>query len=186
MLIIGHTRADQCKMRAIDTSSWNKPEIDGNLIKWFKYTGVLFLVSGAWANCTIGACPATLRTCSPGVGGALADILAGICGKIVLLAIYLITLLCNLIGYFWIYLAKMARTPENSKIPGDMNYCAAEVWITAQIVVIIFWVISSCGALMVCAQIHRFFRSEEARLQPVYLGKSKQNDQKTKRHKEEV
>ena len=88
MLILAFSRGDRCKMRAIDSTAWNRSDIDGNLIKWFKYTGTLLLISGMWANCTIGACPATLRTCCPGVGGAIADILAGVCGKMVLLTIY--------------------------------------------------------------------------------------------------
>ena len=48
MLIVGYTRADKCKMRAIDESSWNKRDVDGNLIKWFQYTGSLFLIAGFW------------------------------------------------------------------------------------------------------------------------------------------
>ena len=123
------------------------------------------------ANCTIGAFPTVLRTCCPGVGGACADILAGLCGKLVLFVIYLITLLCNLLGFFWIYFAEMARTPQNSSQEGDPNYCAPEVWITANFIVNGFWVVSAIGLLMVFAQVFRFFRSAESLHQPVVLGK---------------
>jgi hypothetical protein len=165
MLILGHTRGDKCKMRAIDVSSWADPKIDGNLIKWFKYTGALFLIAGCWANCTIGACPC--------------HILEGIFGKIVLFLMYLITLLCNLLGFFWLFMASKARNPENSSNKMDINYCAPEIWITANVVVNIFWIVSGFGVLVVCAQLHRFFRSEEARRQPVILGKKKEDAKKT-------
>ena len=169
MLILAATRGHKCKMQAIDVSSWNNSDIDGNLIKWFKYTGTLLLLVGLLANFTIGACPATLRTCCPGIGGAISDLMVGVCGKMILFLMYLITLLCNLLGYFWLYMANLARTPNNSS-EGAVNYCAPEIWYTAYTVVNTFWVLSAIGALMVCAQIHRFFRSEEARRQPVILG----------------
>ena len=40
LLIIVHEETGECKMKAIDYSSWNDPNLNGNLIKWFKY--VLF------------------------------------------------------------------------------------------------------------------------------------------------
>ena len=40
LLIVVHEETGQCKMKAIDYSSWNDPNMNGNLIKWFKY--VLF------------------------------------------------------------------------------------------------------------------------------------------------
>ena len=36
LLALGHTKGDRCKMHAIDFSSWNDPNLDGNLVKWFK------------------------------------------------------------------------------------------------------------------------------------------------------
>lgn len=130
--------------------------------------------SGLLANCTIGACPATLRTCCPGVGAAISDIMAGVCGKMVLFTMYLITLLCNLLGYFWLKMASRARTPANSELEGAINYCAPEIWYTAHLVVNAFWALSIFGALRVVAQVHRFFRSEESRHKPVFLGKKPQ------------
>ena len=100
------------------------------------------------------------------VVGTISD---GVLCKMILFLMYLITLLCNLLGYLWLYLASQARTPDNSS-EGAVNYCAPEIWYTAKLVVNLFWIFSAIGALMVCAQIHRFFRTEEARRQPVILG----------------
>ena len=43
LLIIIHEETGQCKMRAIDYSSMNDPNLNGNLIKWFKYVLFYFL-----------------------------------------------------------------------------------------------------------------------------------------------
>ena len=171
MLILGYTRGDRCKMRAIDATSWTNNDLDGNLIKWFKYTGTLLIISGILANFTIGACPATLRSCCRGVGAAISDLMAGVFGKMVLFIMYLIVLLCNLLGYFWLTLASRARTPDNSELEGAINYCAPEIWYTAHFVVNSFWAMTLFGTLVTCAQVHRFFRGEEARWKPVVLGK---------------
>ena len=170
MLILAATRGNRCKMYAINFSSWGNDDIDGNLVKWFKYTGTLLILSGIFANLTIGLGPAILKTCCPGVGGAIANICVGVCGKMVLFTMYLITLLCNLLGQFWLSVAGRARTPGNSDIEGQVNYCDPMIWYTAHVVVNTFWVISALGVLMICAGISRFCRSEESRYQPIILG----------------
>ena len=119
MLILAATRGNRCKMYAINFSSWGNNDIDGNLVKWFKYTGTLLLISGIFANLTIGVGPAILKTCCPGVGGAIANICVGVCGKMVLFTMYLITLLCNLLGQFWLSMASRARKPDNSDLEGQ-------------------------------------------------------------------
>ena len=43
MLILAFTRGSKCKMRVIDASSWANGDLDGNLVKWFKYTGILLI-----------------------------------------------------------------------------------------------------------------------------------------------
>ena len=162
MIILGATRGDKCKMRAIDQSSWTADDKDGNLIKWFKYTGSLLLITGLLANTTIGACPAAMRTCCPGIGGAISDIMVGVCGKMILFLLYLVTLLCNILGQFWLSMASEARTSFEG-----INYCAGDIWFMAHFVVNSFWVLSILGGLSVFSAIFRFCRSEESRRQPV-------------------
>ena len=176
LIIIGYTQRSQCKMHAIDSTSWNKSDLDGNLIKWFKYSGWIFLMTGILANCTVGACPATMTTacpicCCPCLCGMLSDIFTGVCGKMLLFAMYLVCILCTALGQFWLYMASLYRTRENSELQGSINYCAPFVWYTAQATVKIFWTIICFSILGVLAKIHRsFFRSQEELQKPLFLG----------------
>lgn len=174
MLIIGYTRAEKCKMYVIDSLTFNSPEVPGNLIKWYRYTGTLFLIFGLWANLTLGACPDHIRNCCGCIGATISAILDSLFGKMVLFALYLIIFLCNLLGYFWLYMADLGRTTDNSEQQGSINYCSAEIWNTAYAVIYTFWIMSCICTLVISGQIFRFFRTQESRMKPVVLGQKKE------------
>ena len=173
MLIIGYTRGAKCKMYVIDSLTFNNPDIDGNLIKWYKYTGAIFITVGLWSTLTLGACPEYFRHCCWCIGEIITALLDSIFGKMVLLALYLVLFLCNLLGYFWLHMASLGRNVNNSEQQGSINYCSSEIWIAAHIIIYTFWTLSGLCALILCGQIFRFFRTHESRVKPVVLGKKK-------------
>ena len=183
MLIIGYTRAEKCKMYVIDSLTFNNIAIPGNLIKWYRYTGTLFLIFGLWANLTLGACPDHVRHCCGCIGTTISALLDSLFGKMVLFAIYLIIFLCNLLGYFWLHMADMGRTADNSEQQGSINYCSTEIWITAHAVIYSFWIMSGICTLVISGQIFRFFRTQESRMKPVVLGQKKKEKENAKPRK---
>ena len=158
-------------MYVIDSLAFNDSSIDGNLIKWYKYTGTLLLPFGLWTTLTLGACPGYVRHCCGCIGETISSVLESIFGKMVLFALYLAIFLCNLLGYFWLHMAEMGRTVDNSEEPGSINYCSSEIWITAHGIIYTFWTLSGICALVITGQIFRFFRTQESKMKPVVLGK---------------
>lgn len=171
MLIVAYARGYKCKMQAIDQSSWNDPGKDGNLVKWFKYDAILLIIRGILTSAK--ACPDSLQTCCPRLGTCITNIMTGCCGLLVLYSINIVTFLCNCIGYFWLYLASQRRSDANSQVEGAINYCAPEIWYTAQVVVNTFWLLTALEVILTCGKIHNFFRSDEARRRPLILGYNK-------------
>ena len=129
MLIIGNSLGDECKMEAIDKSSYEDDDKLGNLPKWFIYTGALIVLTGLWAMMSIGLIPLFCRyKCHKCGGNIYAKLMDSFCTKLILIYVVLITVICNLIGTFWIYAAKLSRTPANSYYSGDVNYCHPVLW----------------------------------------------------------
>ena len=78
----------------------------------------------------------------------------------------------NLLGYFWLYVASLARNEFNSSEPGMDNYCAPDVWYTAQFAVNGFWVCALIIIVKTGASAHKLFRGNEALIDVIELGKN--------------
>ncbi len=161
MLSVGKGLGSQCKMRAIDVSSWGDDTKLGNLPNWFVYTGSIILISGYIACCSVGPIPVGMREYSPVLGGTIAAVMSGLFGKLILFVLFGMVSLCNLIGCFWIYMASLARTPDNSSEEGDPNYCHPVVWNSAFFITNAFWVITIAMAISIGATVHKFFRGDD-------------------------
>ena len=159
MLIIGKSLGDECKMISIDQSSYYEPHKTGNLPKWFSTTGSLFVFTGIWAVMATGLMPLFCRRKCRKCGGSFwARMMESFCSYLILLYALLITILMNIIGTFWIYAAKLARTAANSYMPGDVNYCHPVMWNTAHIVTYGFWVLLTMGVIGGIARVHHYLR----------------------------
>ena len=162
MLIISSQVGDECKMEAIDKSSYYDNAKLGNLPKWFNYTGTLFVLTGLWAVMATGMIPHFCRHKCRGCGGNLwAKLMESFCSKLILTYAVLITIVCNLIGTFWIYAAKLSRTVANSYESGDVNYCHPIVWNTAVMVTNSFWVLLILGAISGISKVHHSLRGNQ-------------------------
>jgi len=161
MVTLGKTMGEECKMRCIDVSSYNKPGKPGNIPKWFVYTGSIIAICGGLGCLTVGVVPYCLRDYSYNVGGLLADVLSGLGGRIVLMMTYILVALCNLIGYFWYFMAATSRYPENSAEPGDPNYCHPVMWNLLWAIVHGFALVTIMVFVSIGANIHRFFRGDD-------------------------
>ncbi len=162
MISIGVGLGPQCKMRCIDPSSWGDESARGNLPKWFVYTGGVITTAGYFACCTVGPLPMGLRAYSPLIGGSIADVMSGLFGKLALFVLFGVISLCNLIGCFWLYMAALSRTPDNSAEEGDPNYCHPMLWNSAYIITNGFWIMTIATAISIGAAIHKFFRGDDA------------------------
>ena len=159
MLVISNSLGDECKMTSIDKSSYYEPNQTGNLPKWFTITGAMLLFSGLWAVIATGFMPLFCRQKCLKCGGSLwARLMEGFCSYLILIYALLITIIMNLIGTFWIYAAKLARTAANSSYPGDENYCHPIMWNTAHIITYGFWVLLTMGIIGGIARVHHYLR----------------------------
>jgi hypothetical protein len=95
------------------------------------------------------------------------NILTGICGKMTLFIIWSFTFLINLLGSFWLYLAKLYRTEDNAIAEGDPNYCTPEIWYMAESVTILFWIFSGISIIIVMGKLHSFILGPEHKLMRV-------------------
>lgn len=153
MMLSGMQMADECKISSIDASSWNNPEKRGNIPSWFVYTGGLLMATSGFACCTIGCFPLMLRGWSPIIGGAIADVLTGLCGKLVMLIVYILILTCDLLGSIWIALASPHVTFQPST-----QYCHPFLWYTANIITKSFWIVAALLLLEAVAKVHSLIR----------------------------
>lgn len=118
---------------------------------------IFFLIS----CCTCGVFPICLRTWSPAMGGALAEMMRGVCGKALACCFFSVLIVCNFLGWLWLYLASLSRTDANSSEEGDPNYCPPAVWNTAYFIVNAFWCVLLFVFLRVGAKVYMFFRGDD-------------------------
>ena len=176
MLIIVDKLGDECKMEAFDKSSYYDSAKMGNLPKWFNYTGTLFVFTGLWAVMATGLIPLFCRyKCRRCGGNIWAKLMESFCSYLILTYGVLITIICNIIGSFWIYAAKLSRTATNSYESGDVNYCHPIVWNMANIVTNAFWVLLILGAISGISRVHHSLRGH---LSP--FGKKEESERETK------
>ncbi len=109
------------------------------------------------------------------------NILTGLCGKMTLFIIWIFMFMLNLLGYLWLYLAKVYRTDLNSSEEGDPNYCSPAVWYTANIVNNLFWAFSAISTVIVLAQMYLFCLGPEYQYQKVIILGEEQVANKTNR-----
>ena len=98
------------------------------------------------------------QKCRKAGGRFWARVMESFCSYLILLYALLITIIMNIIGTFWIYAAKLARTAENSHEPGDVNYCHPTMWNTAHIVTYGFWILLTMGVIGGIARVHHHLR----------------------------
>ena len=159
MLMIISNLGDECKMEAIDKSSYYDNTKLGNLPKWFNYTGTLFVFTGLWAVMASGLIPLFCRyKCRRCGGNIWAKLMESFCSYLILTYAVLVTIICNIIGSFWIYAAKLSRTAANSYESGDINYCHPIVWNMANFVTNFFWVMLILGAISGISKVHHSLR----------------------------
>ena len=159
MLAISNSLGDQCKMTSIDKSSFYETHTTGNLPKWFSITGLLFVFTGIWAVMATGLLPLFCgQKCRKCGGHFWAILMESNCSYMILIYALLINIIMNLIGTFWIYAAKLARTAANSHFPGDENYCHPLMWNTAHMVTYGFWVLLTMGVIGGMARVHHYLR----------------------------
>ena len=180
MLITNNQLGDECKMEAIDKSSYYDDAKPGNLPKWFDYTGTLFVFTGVWALMACGLAPLLCRyKCRRCGGNVWANILESTCSYIILAFGVIISIIMNLIGSFWIYAAKLSRTAATSAEPGDVNYCHPVVWNMAIFITNFFWVLLILGGISGLARVHHYLRGH---LNPALS--NNQGDEEEGRHSE--
>merc|ERR1712080_267515 len=147
---------------------------DGNLIKGCTYTGVIYIITGIIACLAIGPCLIGLRRKWPCLGTILYDVLTGICGKLLLFLMFWISFISNLLGFFWLYMAGLARgaqdTSEGDFQYGGKNYCAPDVWYFSHFIVYSFFVVTVFLVIRVGAKIFSFFRGDEDDIEVIELG----------------
>ena len=170
LLLIGNTRYGVCKMKAIDASTWGKDSEFGNLIKWMNYMGTIHVVSGCVGCLALGPLSVGMRESCPCIGNVCFAVMTGLFGKLLLFFMFCLAFFSNLLGYFWLYMASLARNDSNSQVQGDLNYCAPEVWYLARICVNGFWFFAIVIIIKVGATAHKFFRQNEAMLDVIELG----------------
>ena len=159
MLMIISNLGDECKMEAIDKSSYYDNTKLGNLPKWFNYTGTLFVFTGLWAVMASGLIPLFCRyKCRRCGGNIWAKLMEGFCSYLILTYAVLVTIICNIIGSFWISLAKLSRTAANSNESGDVNYCHPIIWNMGNFVTKFFWVLLILGAISGISKVHHSLR----------------------------
>lgn len=163
MIIVGYTLGGECKMKSIDSSSFNNEEILGHLPSWLIYAGYVVLTTSIVAFLTVGGFPLMLRQWSKVVGGAVADILTGFCGKFILALFYVVMICCNLLGCLWIYLASINRNPMNSLEKHSPDYCQPLVWGLSLFVTKSFWVLSFIVGIKLCSEFYKLFRNDLGR-----------------------
>ena len=150
---------EECKMEAIDKLSDYGNAKFGNLPKWFNYTGTLFVFTGQWTVMATGLIPLFCRyECRRCGGNMWAKLMESFCSYLILTYGVLITIICNIIGSFWTYAAKLSRTATNSYESGDVNYCHPTVWNTANIVTNGFWVLLIFCSISGISKVHHSLR----------------------------
>ncbi len=165
MLTLAYSLGDQCKMRCIDPSTWGNDQEFGNLPKWFIYTGSNLMFASYIACCAVGPLADPCREYSPLIGGVVANVLQGLAGKLSLFVMFGIVSMCNLLGCFWIYMASLCRTDDNSTAEGDPNYCHPLLWNSAYFITNGFWIVMLATFISIGARIHKFFRGAEGDVQ---------------------
>jgi len=164
MLGLGKTMGDKCKMRCIDISNYDDESAPGNIPKWFILTGTVFMIWGGIGCCTVGPFPECLREFSF-VTMVFADLIGGLFGKILFMVGWVAVSICNLIGFFWYWMAATARYPENSREEGDPNYCDPIMWNTMWLIIHGFGGATAFLCVTVGAGIHKFIRGDAALLE---------------------
>ena len=98
-------------------------------------------------------------------------ILSSLLSKLVLLCLSLVILLCNFLGYFWIYMASKSRNEENSSNPGSPNYCAKDIWYMAHITIYSLFIIYALMILRMFASFYwHFILTEEEKFNVMKIG----------------
>ncbi len=151
MVVMAEALGDKCKMRAIDSSTFDHEGERGNLPKWFRYTGAVVLTSGLFACCMRGGCPMMPKRCSP-CGCSCANVMTSVVGKLLLTIFIGMISLCTLIGCFWLCIAHVARTPHNSTEEGDENYCHPVLWNSGWFFLGTLFLAILVGTYVVCAK----------------------------------
>jgi hypothetical protein len=82
------------------------------------------------------------------------NILTGLFGQLILFILWLITLFLCLLGSFWLYIANLHRTEDNSSIEGDPNYCAPVIWNLSIVAIYLFWIFSGITIIATVSQIY--------------------------------
>merc|ERR1712136_230690 len=174
LLILGSTRGSACKMMVIDASSIGDDKKDGNLTKWCIYTGVIYVVTGVIACLSVGPFAIAMKNRCLCLGAIVYEIFGGICGKLLLFFMFWLSLVANLLGFFWIHMASLARQSQDSNEVdfeyGGRNYCAPEIWYLANFVVYSFFVVSVFLVIRLGANIFSFFRGDEDDIEYIELG----------------
>lgn len=174
MMILAKSKHAECKMRIIDSSSWTNDSVYGNLIKWHIYTGSVHMWSGVTGLFALGPLAVGIKEgcyCQC-IGICFHDIITGLAGKILLFFFFLLQFFCNILGYFWLHMARMGRDEYNSEEPGMENYCHPAIWNLAHVVVYLFFIVATVVIVKVGSEAHKLFRGDESFLEIIELGKN--------------
>ena len=137
----------------------------------YRYTGALLVSAGLLTQCIMGPIPEILEDCCCcGLGGCIGAILSSLLSKMILFALSMIIILCNFLGYFWIYIAKKSRTVENSSGPGSPNYCDTSIWLVAHVTIYtLFTILILLIVRMFASFYYNFILSENVKMNPIYI-----------------
>ena len=127
--------------------------------------------AGLLTQCIMGPIPEILEDCCCcGLGGCIGAILSSLLSKMILFALSMIIILCNFLGYFWIYIAKKSRTVENSSGPGSPNYCDTSIWLVAHVTIYtLFTILFFLIVRMFASFYYNFILSENVKMNPIYI-----------------